>query len=52
MIYIHGNKDEAVTEEKFSESRNLLLDNNIEFRELRFDGGHRVDAQSILEAIE
>lgn len=52
MIYIHGSMDEAVREERFNESKILLSENKINFREIKFDGGHRIDEVSVKEAMK
>ena len=52
MIYIHGNTDMVVSEDSFNQSKNLLSENKINFSEIRFDGGHRIDEFSVKEALK
>ena len=52
MIYIHGNTDMVVSEDTINQSKNLLSENKINFSEIRFDGGHRIDEFSVKEALK
>lgn len=52
LIYIHGSMDETVGEGRFNESKNLLSGKKIKFREIRFNGGHRIDKEAVNEALK
>lgn len=51
MYFIYGLKDEIVKQERYSESGELLKKNNIDFSVVKFNGGHKIDSESILKIL-
>lgn len=47
MFLTYGDNDEILSPKVFNESKNLLLQNEISFEEIVFQGGHQIDAESI-----
>lgn len=43
LYYIHGTSDPVISNSTFSNSVNLLNENNIDFSHIKFDGGHVVN---------
>ena len=51
MYFIYGLKDEIVKQERYSESVELLNKSNIDFSIVTFNGGHKIDRESILKLL-
>lgn len=47
MHFLCGINDRIISAKRFSESTDLLKKNNIEFNDVKFEGGHEIDSVSI-----
>lgn len=47
MQFIYGTKDEVITLQRYQESMDLLKTNNVIFDELSFEGGHRINLETL-----
>ncbi|MBK8983949.1 MAG: hypothetical protein IPM38_16925 [Ignavibacteria bacterium] len=47
LYYIHGTSDPVISESTYSGSAELLKKNNINFRRIKFDGGHVVNKETL-----
>jgi len=49
--YLHGKNDDVVGMEKYNESKLLLRNNEIPFKEILFDGRHEINENTVKEII-